>query len=163
MHRIVKMLNDDPKLTARELAEMSGTTRANVYQVLRKYGLKAAVAPLVALHETRKPASERRLMLNGSFMTSSFRGDISEYAVVRDFMVRGYHVYKSATGNAPFDMVAYDGKTMLRVEVRSGKRDKAGTLTTNHGNKDLYDVLAVVEIGGEITYYPRLTDGDDPD
>lgn len=51
---------------------------------------------------------------------SGLTGTAGEMAVAADLLYRGYHVYKSLSGAAPFDLIAYNESTKesYRIECR---------------------------------------------
>ncbi|MCI0528347.1 MAG: hypothetical protein L0Y56_12980 [Nitrospira sp.] len=88
-------------------------------------------------------------------MTRSQTGTFHEMKVVIDLMRRGYEVYRAVSGGAPCDFVAVKDGKAIRVEVTTGHRYKT---KLNHPPKDpnKFDVLAIVEHDGWITYRPDL-------
>ena len=84
-------------------------------------------------------------------------GSISETLVVLHLLRHGYDVFVGYHGNERIDLVALKNDTVLRIEVRTGRRSKHG----NHrmiwpwGPKDRekhLDLLAIV-IGDEIHWF----------
>lgn len=51
---------------------------------------------------------------------STLTGTAGEMAVAADLLYKGYHVFKSLSGAAPFDLIAYDEMDgeCLRIECR---------------------------------------------
>lgn len=160
MHKIAEMYISDPSKTAKEIAELSGLSRARVYQVLNEYGFKAAPGKTQNGHTPRAFAHSDRVMRDGKRMTSSFIGEMSEIIAAHDLMSRGFYVYRSLNNGSPFDLVAYsknsDEPNILRVEVKSGSTGNGGLRHAQPSNKE-YDVIAVVELeSARVVYKPPL-------
>lgn len=51
---------------------------------------------------------------------SGLTGSAGEMLVAADLLYKGYHVFKSLSGSAPFDLIAYDESTedTTRIECR---------------------------------------------
>ena len=84
-------------------------------------------------------------------------GAINELLVATDLMKRGVGVFRALSPSCQCDLVALvDGK-LLRVEVTTGYRGpKSRELTWPSKDKNRFEVLAVVERGGAITYMPEI-------
>ena len=155
MHPVEKMCRENPSMTALELAQACGVTRARVYGVLKAAGLSAAPADRRVAHESLRPPEATKQMKDGARMTSSFRGDISEILVAGSLMAKGLFVYRSLSGNAPFDLLAYSDGKMWRVEVRTGSRTPGGEFAFNWPRGKAFDVIAAVSITtGEVRFIP---------
>lgn len=90
--------------------------------------------------------------------TSVQVGVMHEHVVMVDLLRRGLQPYKSISPDAPVDLAVLCGSRLIRVEVTTGYRTKQGVNPRNiklekaHG----WDVLAMVEIDGKITYTPPI-------
>jgi hypothetical protein len=84
-------------------------------------------------------------------------GAINELLVETDLMKRGVGVFLALSPSCQCDLVALvDGK-LLRVEVTTGYRGpRSGELSWPSKDKTRFEVLAVVERGGVITYMPEI-------
>jgi hypothetical protein len=89
-------------------------------------------------------------------LSSNFIGGASELTAAADLLRRGIPVYRSMTSVAAFDLVAEVGGELIRIEVRSAKRGSDGRLRFPMPAEKRYDVLALVEPTGEVTYKPEL-------
>lgn len=83
-------------------------------------------------------------------------GAINELLVATDLMKRGFGVFRALSPSCQCDLMALvDGKPS-RIEVTTGWR---GPKRLHYPTKDKsrFEVLAVVERGGIITYMPDIT------
>jgi len=89
---------------------------------------------------------------------SSSRGAISENVVINDLLAHGCKVYKEVTGGGEVDLIADNGKRLLRIQVKTASgvrgvlgvslerrwRDKNGDWARAQYSTDTVDVMAVV-------------------
>lgn len=159
MHRIAQKHKENPAMTAAQLAEWAGVTRARVYQVLKSYEMKAPDATLRPFISNQNPVRSvglSRKMADGSSRTSSLVGDLSELVVATDLLRRGAFVYRATTTNAPFDLVACIGADLARVEVRTAKIRPDGVWALNWPGWDRCDIVAACERDtGAVKYWVR--------
>lgn len=86
-------------------------------------------------------------------------GAASELMVVADLLLKGFKVYRSCTPSAPFDLGAYKEGTFHRVEVKTGRINKNGSMTHPKPSNNEYDILAVYFLDiNTIQYIPPLKD-----
>jgi hypothetical protein len=82
------------------------------------------------------------------------KGALGEYAVSADLIRRGFKVFKALTPGGPFDLIIALGENLLRVEVKTGRKNiKTGTLYYGNTERNEYDILAIYDLGtGDIFY-----------
>jgi len=96
-----------------------------------------------------------------SSSSRSNTGDVSEYMVCCDLMLKMWYVYKHIGTNSPFDVFIYRDGEYYRVEIKSGRINSInGNLAfSNPKNKD-YDILAVYNLD-ESSFHYWDKDGND--
>jgi len=82
-------------------------------------------------------------------------GSISLYKVAIDLLKKGYYVFISASNNAPFDMVLFNGKDIKRIEVTTGCRTPKGKIYYPIHDKNKSDHIAVA-VNELIYYFPEI-------
>lgn len=87
---------------------------------------------------------------------SGVTGAIGELIVAADLLRRGHYVYRALTPSAPFDLAIWMPNQLLRIEVTKARRSRTGKLIYNAHDKKNYDVIAVWEASGVVTYLPDL-------
>lgn len=96
-------------------------------------------------------------------LPSNFVGGASELQCAADLLRRGVPVWRSLTSCASCDLVIRFAGHLARVEVRSGKRTRGGDLRYPRPvDTTRYDVLAIVEPDGRVTYKPDIFNGEWP-
>lgn len=102
-----------------------------------------------------KEAHRKKTAWEGSVLSSSMKGSISELVVAVDLMKRGWDVYRALSPAAPTDLIAIRDNQTIKIEVRSGSRDKNSSLCfPRFKDRDSFsDQYAVVE-GKDIFYIP---------
>jgi hypothetical protein len=99
------------------------------------------------------------LTLSGKCLDSQQVGTIGELVVIIDLMKKGYHVYRNIVHSSYCDLAVVNGKTLLRVEVKTGFYSPTGLLCyPSCDKKDRYDHLAVWTKSGGLVYIPELPD-----
>lgn len=92
-------------------------------------------------------------------ISSGTVGALNELRVAVDLMMKGFHVFRALSPACPCDLLAFQGKTLLRIEVKTAYR----SATTNklirpplqeQRGRD-FDILACVLLN-EIIYEPDL-------
>ena len=85
-------------------------------------------------------------------------GTVSELTVSTDLLKKGFHVFRSISPYGPCDIVVLKGKKLFLIEVTTGSRNNAGKLMYPAHKKyaHIFDIIAVVENAGKITYIPEL-------
>lgn len=77
--------------------------------------------------------------------------------VTYDLMLKGYEVYRAISPSSSCDLIALKGGLAIRVEVTKGTRTgKVKRLWWPPHIPSRYDLLAVWESDGAITYSPDL-------
>lgn len=88
-------------------------------------------------------------------ISSGAIGGAHELIVAADLVKRGMFVFRAVTQHAPCDIAILDGPNLWRVEVKTGYRARTGRLYHTPTTHDGFDILAVVEASGRITYSPQ--------
>jgi hypothetical protein len=84
-------------------------------------------------------------------------GALGEILVTYDLMLKGYEVYRAISPASSCDLVALREGKAVRVEVTKGmRRGKTQRLIWPRHEASRYDLLAVWESDGSITYDPPL-------
>jgi len=161
---IVAMLRDRRGVTAKELAEGAGVTRQRVSQVLKELGVTIRKGRRVS-HPSRRRGARIRTDTSrrpGSELGSHFVGGASELTAAAALLRRGIPVYRALTFCSACDLIIEMGGKLLRVEVRSARRSRTGHLAYPvPADRVRYDVLALVERDGTVTFKPSLFDEGD--
>lgn len=90
-------------------------------------------------------------------LPSTVIGGASELQCAADLLRRGVPVYRALTQCSSCDLVIDIDGNLVRVEVRSAKRNGGGQLRYPMPRDRLrYDVLALVEPDGRVTYQPDI-------
>jgi hypothetical protein len=84
-------------------------------------------------------------------------GALGEILVIHDLMSKGYEMFRAISPCSTCDMVALRDGRLFRVEATKGKRSSK-RLNWSHHDPARYDLLAVWEENGSITYSPALED-----
>jgi hypothetical protein len=95
----------------------------------------------------------------------SDKGHAGEHYVTGDLTLKEYVVLHPILPNTPFDLVVYDGKDFVKVQVKTGTYNDDGkmSVTLRKSNNDRYaesdyDVLAVFETESKQIAYLPFTD-----
>lgn len=86
-------------------------------------------------------------------------GAISELLVAGDLMQKGFEVFRALSPASSCDLMAYKDHCFLRVEVRTGRRQKSGKVGFAMKAVDMgrHDILALyVPEEDLIIYRPEL-------
>jgi hypothetical protein len=97
-----------------------------------------------------------------NFLTD--KGFAGEHYVIGDLTLKGFVVLQPILPNTPFDLVVYNGKDFVKVQVKTGSYNDDGKMfaylrkTKGDGYIESdYDVLAVFETTSkQIAYLPFL-------
>lgn len=104
--------------------------------------------------------AEKWRKMNGKRLPipSATVGAIGEYLVGIDLMKRGHHVFRALSPSSPGDLAVLIDKRLVLIEVTTGSRSITGKLSwaPHLRHKETYDVIAIVEHCGTITYIPEL-------
>lgn len=106
-------------------------------------------------HQKKKyrEANPVELMLPASTV-----GAMHELVVAVDLMKRRYSVFRAMSPNSPCDLAVLRSGILLNIEVTTGCRTSTGLLTypPHRSPAAHFDVIAVVEKDGKITYIPEI-------
>lgn len=151
--KLRELLRRNPDLTTLEAVNALGISRQRLHQLVRSEGvqlkdarMKEASSPLPILAHVSAKVGPKAA------------GGISELLVAVDLLRRGLDVYQSMTTGGQCDLVAINRVTerVLRIEVKSAKRDGNGRIICGIGATNKFDVLAKVLPSGEIVYQPDI-------
>ena len=81
-------------------------------------------------------------------------GALAELIVSADLLRQGYEVFRSVSPHASCDIIAHKDEKMLRVEVRTGHKNKSGSVHAS--SKGSYDCRAILVDLEEVIYEPPL-------
>lgn len=153
LEKIRAALADAPNSSAAELATVAGISRQRVHQICKAAG--------IVLVDRRRRGGEPRQWANHfggeKKLPSHFIGGASELTAAADLLRRGIPVYRAVTFVSSADLVIDRDGRLLRIEVRSAKRNQDGSLRyPMPANRARYDVLALIEPDGKVTYKPDV-------
>ena len=85
-------------------------------------------------------------------------GRIGELLVSIDLLKRGGYVFHAVSPSSPCDLVFIKGTETILIEVTTGFRAGTNKLMypPHEKNSHIFDVIAVIERNGTITYFPPL-------
>lgn len=88
-------------------------------------------------------------------MSTGTTGAVSELIAASDLTLRGYDVFRAVSPAAPCDLIAIRGDRLVRVEVRTGYRNRDGSINHRPTPKDSgrQDCFAVVDIISRAVIY----------
>ena len=108
----------------------------------------------------RKKEEEDSLLPVYEYSSTMAVGAVHELLVSVDLMRRGFYVFRALSPAGPCDLVAIAKDEMYRIEVTTGVRTLAGTLSfRKKSDRYLYDFLAVVFHHGDILWYDENGEG----
>jgi hypothetical protein len=96
--------------------------------------------------------------LNGKMLCSNIIGTISEFRVITDLMLKGYHVYRNVCDSHFCDLAIINGRQFLRIEVTTGYFSANGKLVYPAHESSRYDHLAICTRTGDLVYIPEIPD-----
>ena len=146
-------VSGNPAITAKEVAGLLGITRQAVHGHVKNLGLK--------LGDGRRGRVSSPRIWTGHFgnekkLTSHFIGGASEMIVCADLLKRGIPVYRAITFVSAADLVADMAGVLVRVEVKSVRRNQAGNINYKAPNAHRFDLLALVDCDGAVEYRPPI-------
>lgn len=127
-----------------------------------QYRAAFAVGPM-AIAKQQRPKGQK--------LSAVEIGSVGELLVCADLLAKGFPTYRSVSHVAPCDILFMDGEKVVRVEVKNVEyqegRHARVVLRRNMGQ---FDVLAIIERDGTITYrahngigYPIIHLSNSPD
>lgn len=151
--RIQTIISTNTNISASELAENLGVSRQRVYQICSKHGIK--FNKTIGRKIGEKSWADQ--FGNTNRLPSNFIGNASELTVAADLLRHGIPVYRALTQSSSCDLIVDVDGSLLRIEVRSAKRNIDGVLRyAMPADRNRYDVLALVESNCTITYKPEI-------
>lgn len=145
------MATEDPNLTNADAARILNVSKQRISQICRQRGIRLRAVFEVGTSTIADAAKGALPPLSVKAPGHCGYGAAGELIVAADLIGRGFFIYQSMAGNAPFDLIATDGANMLRIEV---KRRSQEYVHIPREKRDRYDVLAVVGVEGRIQYFP---------
>lgn len=92
----------------------------------------------------------------GDGLSFQTKGALSELRACVDLLARGFHVYRSMSASAPWDLVvAIPSGRMVRVEVKSAVVNKNGTVGGGSFKRNVFDAVCYVT-RDRIVYEPPV-------
>ncbi len=88
-------------------------------------------------------------------LSTGTKGAVSELRVAVDLLDRGWEVFRSLSPTCSCDLIARRDGVTVDIEVRSGTRNKSGTLSYSQRNVRAALVAVVLPEGG-IEYIPEI-------
>ena len=150
--KILAEVAENPSITASELAEKFKVSRQYISLIKKANNIKLR----------RSGLKDRSRVWTNHFggevkLSSHFIGGASELTAAADLLRRGVPVYRALTFVGKADLIADFDDKLLRIEVKSAKRYSDGGLRYGMPvDKKRYDVLALVEPSGVVTYKPDV-------
>lgn len=162
--RVAQILLDRPNATYTEIAAEVGITRQRAHQIVKMIENPKPSAPRF-IGKRRGP--HKKQVVRGAIplhendrahISTSSSGTISELITAANLMARGWFVFHPILRTSRCDLIALSrsGKTMLRIEVRTGRKTAPGDAAYAASASDIIDHHAVVVAGEEVHFYPRL-------
>lgn len=152
LDRIRAVIAENPSSTASAIAANVGVSRQRVHQ-LCKIGV-------ITLPDGRRRGWSGKRANHfgvGKPLPPHFVGGASELSACADLLRRGVPVYRAVTFVSAADLIIDLQGELKRVEVRSAKRNGSGSLRYPMPvDRAMYDVLALVEPDGNVTYKPAI-------
>jgi hypothetical protein len=148
-----ELIKSNPATTVAIAAAALGVSRQRISQIAKKDGL--------TLRDGRMDkASARDKQWRNHWggtdkLSSHFIGGACELLTAADLLRRGIPVYRAATFLSSCDLIADVDGVLLRIEVRSARQREDGRLAFPPPKKGRYDVIALVDQHGRVTYRPN--------
>lgn len=146
-------------LSASEIAAKIGCRRQQVYAVATKRGLSLPDARKINRSKEQvrpngigAPRSIFIERLPGIRLSPQTAGSAAELLACADLMFRGWHVYRAQSPNCPADLIIWRGDRIIRVEVRTARREATGSLLYAQPTNRIYEVLALVDQHNSVEY-----------
>lgn len=154
------------RLPGSEIARRLGISRQRVSQIAKAYGIEIRSLYHSAMrdqsqHKERIPVP--RLRTGGAYVVkgTSAVGTVSELLVAADLVARGWHVYLPVIRQRGYDLIAYSGDNLLKIEARSGCRKASGVIWFNRESRDSKPTHYAVVITGEpVIYDPDIPESE---
>ena len=83
-------------------------------------------------------------------------GAMHELLVCADLLRKGFAVFRSVSSACSCDLAVLQEKTLLRIEVTTGRTMPSGKLIYPKKNPEKFDVLAIVLHDQTIIYFPEM-------
>lgn len=93
---------------------------------------------------------------SGDSKNKGATGAASELLVAADLLRRGYHVFRSVAPDGACDLLILQGKSVLRIEVKTAYRNRDGTIGWPNvvRQEGRHDILAIA-VAGDVHYKPE--------
>lgn len=143
--------------TQSEISRLIGRTRQRVSQIISS--MEIPDPPRRSFRKKHRPPRSQVLgeIAPGRISTGS-AGTATELLVAADLAARGWHVFLPVIRTTRCDIVVVspDGRRVLRIEVRPGKRLPSGVITFARKRDPEHDHYAVALQGEPILYEPEI-------
>lgn len=159
VEKLRALMSETPTVSAKKLAELLSMTRQGIYGLAKAHGIKIHDGRAEAgrlRRENRHIERKNHFGINKN-LSAHFVGGASELIVCAELLRRGIPVYRACTFVSAADLVADISGILTRIEVKSVRRNANGSLRmVTPRDKSLYDVLAMVDPDGHVTYRPPI-------
>ena len=156
--QIIELRKKNPTWPLARIAEQVGVSRQAVHTTLKRAGLPTGADPGQTRFHPSQVRENHVTRFGSHAVTTHVAGSVGELQVAADLMRRGLDVFRALHMTSACDLVALiDKRRPVRVEVRSGRRLRDGTVSVSRPDKAhqaRYDVLAIPFADGEIRYEP---------
>lgn len=149
---LAELLRANPSITGQEAADLLGVSRQRVQQIVKKFGFAISdgrtKSAIKAVRYAAYPEAYDKV-------PKTHVGGANELLVAAYLLARGIPTYRSLTVSSRCDLIADIRGKFVGIEVKTAYKTASGHL--NHGfiDKTRYDVLALVDPSGAITFRPN--------
>lgn len=141
----------NPTITAKALAEESRLSRQTVYEACKRLGIT-----LQDGRRTKVISQPANTKAPKAQLSPNLVGAASEMTVCADLLRRGWPTYRACAATAAAAVIAEIGGKLHRIEVRTAQRQGNALRYGMPKNDVHYDILALVDPEGHITYKPAI-------
>ena len=106
-----------------------------------------------------KAKADYRAINPAPALASATTGALHELMVAADLLRKGYSVFRALSPSCPGDLAVIFPDGMKLVEVTTGYRSATGRLNWPPHAEHTFDILAIVEHTGCISYFPAGAEG----
>lgn len=149
---LIDLLNANPALTGQEAADLLGISRQRVQQIVKKFGVQITdgrtKSAIKAVRYASHPEAHDKV-------PKTHVGGANELLVAAYLLARGIPTYRSLTVSSRCDLIADICGKFVGIEVKTAYKNAKGHLFYGPIDKDRFDVLALVDPSGAITFRPN--------
>lgn len=154
--RLQAAIDACPTITTKELAAVTQLSRQTVHDFCKRHGItlqdgrrkKASGPSITAVMPQPNEIRDR--------VSPHLVGASSEMAVCADLLRRGWPTYRACSPIAAAAVVVEIAGQLRRIEVRTAQRQGKSLRYAMPKNDVFYDILALVDGEGLITYKPSI-------